>query len=78
MKQDLAQVFKASCDNHKWLEENYDNLKEKYDNKWIIVQNGKVIASDSNYETIMNAMKKVDSKSALVEYVQSEQVAMFF
>lgn len=78
MKQDTAEVFKASCDNLKWLEKNYDNLKEDYDSKWIIVQNRKIVASDSSYEKIVSAMKKIDSKSALVEYVQSEQVAMFF
>jgi hypothetical protein len=78
LKEDIEQLFKASCDDLKWLEENYDRLKREYDGKWVIIQDKKVVASGGSYESIMNALKKCDPRKAIVEYVQSEQVAMFF
>jgi hypothetical protein len=78
LKEDVEQLFKTSCDNLKWFEKNYDTLKKEYDNKWIVVENKKIVACDSKFDSIMKTMKKFDSKTALVEYVQSEQIAMFF
>jgi hypothetical protein len=78
MKENVEQLFKTSCDNLKWFEENHDSLIEEYDNKWIIVQNKKIVATDSDFESIMEALKKHDPKTALVEYMHSEQIAMFF
>ena len=78
MKEDIDQLFRISCDNLKWFEENYETLKKEYDKKWIVIQNKQIVASGNSFESIVNAMKKHDPKTALVEYVQSEQVAMFF
>jgi len=78
VKENVEQLFRASCDNLKWLEENYDRLKKEYDGKWVVIQDRRVVASSGTYESIMNALKKCDPRNAIVEYLQSEQVAMFF
>lgn len=78
LKEDVGQLFKASRDNLKWLEENYDRLRKQYDGKWVVIQDRKVVVSGGSYASIIAAFRKFDPRNAIVEYMQSEQVAMFF
>lgn len=78
MKENAEGLFKASRSDLKWLGDNYDVLKKQYDGKWVVIQDRKVVASGGSYASIMSALKKCDPRKAIVEYLQSEQVAMFF
>jgi len=73
-----AELFKTSRRNVEWLKENYESLKRKYDNRWIVIQNNKVVESASTFDEIMKAIRKHDPNKILVEYIQLEPVAMFF
>ena len=73
-----AELFKTSRRNVEWLKENYESLKRKYDNRWIVIQNNKVVESASTFDEIMKAIRKHDPNKIFVEYIQSEPVAMFF
>lgn len=72
------QLFRISRENSQWLSENYDDLKKTYDKCWIVIQDRKVVKSASTFDEIMAAVRKRDPNKILVEYVQSEEVAMFF
>ena len=72
------ELFKISSKNLEWLKENYENLKREYDNHWVIIQDKKVVKSASTFDEIMEAIRKHDPNKILVEYIQSEPVAMFF
>lgn len=78
MKMEIESLFRLSQENLEWFKENYEDLRKKYDSKWIIIQNKQVVGSGSTFSDIINAVKKYDPNSVIVEYIQSEQIAMFF
>lgn len=71
-------MFEISRQNAEWLKENYDTLKKEYDNRWVIIQDRKVVKSAGTFDEIMRIVRKCDPNKVLVEYIQSEPVAMFF
>ena len=73
-----AQLFKISRENDQWLSENYESLKKTYDKSWIVIQDKKIVKRASTFEEIMETIKKYDPNKIKVEYIQSEEVAMFF
>lgn len=73
-----AELFRISRGNAEWFRENYEDLKRKYDNRWIIIQNKKVVESASTFDDIMKVVKKYDPNSVIVEYIQRKPIAMFF
>jgi len=77
-KNELEAMFNSSRENMEWFKENYDDLERKYDNRWIIMQNKKVVESASTFDEIMSAIKKYDRRTIIVEYIQSKPIAMFF
>lgn len=73
------ELFKLSRENLEWFKENYNKLKRKYDNQWIVIQKKEVVATSSTYDDIIKFLKeKSDKKSAIVEFMDSKQMAMFF
>jgi len=73
-----VELFKISRRNAEWLKENYEDLKREFDNRWVVIQDRKVVESASTFDEIMEAIRKRDPNRILVEYIQSEPVAMFF
>jgi len=71
-------LFEISRRNAEWLKENYESLKKEYDKRWIVIQDRKVVKSASTFDEIMRSVRKHDSNKILVEYIQSEPIAMFF
>lgn len=72
------ELFELSRRNTEWLKENYEKLKRDYNKSWIVIQNRKVVNSASSFDEILKTIKKHDANKILVEYIQSEPVAMFF
>ena len=73
-----AELFRNSKENIEWLKENYEDLKKKYDERWIVIENKTVVKSASTFDEILAIVRNRDPNKVLVEYMQSEQVAMFF
>lgn len=71
-------LFQISRRNTEWLKDNYENLKTKYDNCWVLIRDRKVVGNASSFDEIMIDVKKHDPNEILVEYIQTEPVAMFF
>jgi hypothetical protein len=78
LKENAEQLFRASCDNLRWFEENYDRLKRKYDGKWVLIQDRKVVASSRSFKNVITSLKECDRRDAIVEYIQSEQIELIF
>ena len=70
--------FRIAKENIEWFSENYDNLKKKFAEQWIILQDKNVIESATKYDEIMNTSKKYDSNKIMIEYIQSKPIAMFY
>lgn len=60
------------------FKDNYKTLSKTYKNQWIIIQNKSVIAKGNTFEQIRQHLPKNDVKSALVEFIGSNNTAMFF
>jgi orotate phosphoribosyltransferase-like protein len=71
-------LLKVSRENAEWLKENYETLKKEYDDKWIVVSDKRIVYSASMFNEIMKAVKKYDPRTVIVEFMHSQQVAMFF
>ena len=75
---DKSELFEISRRNTQWLKENYDKLKREYDNRWVMIKDNKVVKSTSTFDEIMRAIRGHNPNKILVEYIQSEPIAMFF
>jgi thymidylate kinase len=73
-----AELFKNSKENLEWFKENYEDLKKKYDERWIVIDNKTVVKSASTFDEILAFVRKHDPNKVIVEYMQSKQIAMFF
>jgi predicted RNA-binding protein len=73
-----SELFKSSMENLEWFKRNYENIRKDCDNQWVVIQNKKVVAKASTYENIARTLKKEDKKSAMIEFIDSNQLAMFF
>ena len=75
-----AELFKISRENAEWFRENYEDLTKKFDNRWILIHNRKVAKTASTFKGIMRLLRaqKYDPNTVIVEYMQSNQIAMFF
>ncbi len=73
-----AELFKNAEENIEWLKENYDALRKKYDEQWIVIENKTVIESASTFDEVLPLVRKRDPNRIIVEYMQSNPVAMFF
>ncbi len=66
--------------NNRWISENIDNLKTKYNNQWIAVLNNAVVDHDPDLKKLVKRLKvahlKVYSQIA-VEHVTSEEPDLF-
>jgi hypothetical protein len=71
-----ASLLEKSRLNLEWFRVNFDQLKKDYDKQWVIVDNQGIIGCSSNYDQIIKSLK--NRKTALLEFVDSEQIAMFF
>lgn len=71
-------MFEVSRQNIEWFKKNYNRLKRDYDKRWVMIQDRKVVTSASTFDEIMEIVRKHDSNKILVEYMQSEPIAMFF
>ena len=78
-KLEKAVLLKNSRENLEWFRDNYDDLKKDFDKQWVIVQNKAVIGNCSTYDEVLRKVKGDHSKkTTMVEFIDSEQIAMFF
>ena len=72
-----GELLQASTKNLEWLKDNYDQLKKDYDKQWVVIENREIISNCSTYDEVIKTNLK-GKKTALVEFIDSEQIAMFF
>jgi hypothetical protein len=78
-KTEKVEVLKNSRKDLEWFRDNYASLKKDFDKRWVIVQNKSVVADCSTYDEVLKEIKGDRSKkTAIVEFIDSEQIAMFF
>jgi len=71
-------IFSVSMENLRWFQKNYAQLKRKYGNKWVLVHERKIISTGNSFEEILPSAQKYEPSSVMLEYIKSDEVAMFF
>lgn len=74
MKEQLTSVLIAFEADHMWVDENMTALLEQYNDQWIAVKNGQVIASDPNLAGLLS--KLPDPGHTCVEFITREPLEM--
>jgi hypothetical protein len=70
-------LLECSNKNLDFLEHNFQSIKKKFDKQWVVIQDSKIIANGSTYDEIMK--KQIPRKeTAIIQFIDSEQIAMFF
>jgi hypothetical protein len=78
-RMEKIEVLRHSRENLEWFRDNYADLEKDFDKQWVVVQDKSVIANCSTYDEVLRKIRGGRSKkTALVEFIDSEQIAMFF
>ena len=77
MEQMLQSLEKFERDS-KWFSENYDELKKKYEGKFVLIKNSRVVASGNNMKEIKQKAEKegIDLSKSVVEFISSVETAI--
>ncbi len=68
------EIINEAEENKKWINENYNDLAEKYSNEYICVDNKKVISHSPDIENINKEMGK--RPEIVCEYINPPGTAM--
>jgi hypothetical protein len=62
----------------RWLSSNLDNLRTKYENKYVLVHNKNVVLSNANYDILLSEAenKKIDVSKAVIERIMPKNVQL--
>lgn len=66
-------------ENAKWISEHYEELKTRYDDEWVAVLNGSIIAHDRSFKRLLRHLKREyqDAYGEIaVEYVTKKPINM--
>jgi hypothetical protein len=77
MEEMLQSLEKFEKDS-KWFAEKYDELKNKYKGKFVLIKDSKVVASGNSMEEIKQKAEKenIDLSESVVEFVPSVEIAI--
>jgi ribosome biogenesis SPOUT family RNA methylase Rps3 len=68
-KSDLDKLERLE-DNFKWIYEEYDSLKEKWDNRYVAIKNKKVLDVDTDFEKLVKRLNiRNYEESIAIEYI---------
>ncbi len=69
--EEMAELAQRLMADMKWLHDNYDSITEKYSNKFVAVDDGKIIESDVEMEGLIKKLKESnkDIDKVLIELV---------
>jgi len=69
-----VKAYQKSFEDTKWIIENYIELTKKYDNKFIAVQDKKVIASSEDAMRLLKELRKmnIDFSTVVIDFITSK------
>jgi len=76
LKPENLQMMKRSNDNFEWFARHYDELKQKYKKKYIAIDNGDVIAEDSDHLQLIEYLNRQfhDTRAILIQYIPEKTI----
>jgi hypothetical protein len=70
-EQQIVRMLVLGENDLNWYNSNLDNLKNKYNNKFIAFKNQEVLDSDSKLDNLMTKLKdkKIDTSSIFIKFI---------
>lgn len=72
--QELLNVQKDA----EYLKKSYDSLKKNYENQYVAIKDGKVIAHDKNIDIVLKYLrnKKINPSNILIEFLHPKDMVL--
>jgi hypothetical protein len=66
--------FNEYCKNDQFIHDNFIDLLQKYNDKWIVVYNGKLQLYSKNWQTVMSKVKKngFPSEEVAIQFISDK------
>ncbi|MCW4000435.1 MAG: DUF5678 domain-containing protein [Candidatus Bathyarchaeota archaeon] len=77
----VTDILSNFRENNRWISENYEQLKKRYDNQWVAALNSAVVDHDSDLKKLVKRLKAKHQgvyNQIAVEYVTSEETDLIF
>ena len=67
----ILQILVSGKEDLKWFDSNFSNIIETYDNKFVAVQNKRILDSDANLDNLIDKLhkKNIDTSGVLLKFV---------
>jgi hypothetical protein len=74
LKPENVEMVKKSKENFQWFVRHFDELKERYEGKYIAINDGKVIAENVEQLPLLENLDKQfhDRRAILVQYIANK------
>jgi hypothetical protein len=73
MSKQVMQLLNEVDSDLAWFKDNFEELKERYDNMFIAIRNGHVLAAEENVNKLINELKRkrISSAEVIIQFVSS-------
>jgi len=73
MGKQVMQLLNEVDSDLTWFKDNFEKLKDSYDNMFIAIKNGRVLTAGENMDELINELKKkkVGSGDVIIQFVSS-------
>ncbi|HUX99428.1 MAG TPA: DUF5678 domain-containing protein [Candidatus Deferrimicrobium sp.] len=70
-------TFESADANNTWLNENIDEIRKKFENKFVAIYNSQIIDSDDDIENLLKRIEglKIPIDLIKIEYIRPEKLA---
>lgn len=75
----MPDKLKKFKEDSKWLDENYDELSQKYEEEWVAVFNKQVVDHDKNIDRLLGRLEgnhPKEFRDMVIEFVTKEKLEM--
>ena len=72
------ELLKKSEEDLEWFNENYEELKEDYDNEFVAIKEGNILAHNKDFEKLLNKLKTMKENPAniTIKYISKIKIVL--
>ena len=75
---EILELLKKSEREIEWLDQNFEMISKEYDQKFVAIKEGKVVAIGTDMEEIIKNLKakKIDPSVTLIKFISSVPIVL--
>ncbi len=70
------ELLKKSENDLEWFDENYEELKEEYDNEFVAIKEEQIISHNKDFEKLLNKLKAMKENPANITIKYISKIKM--